>query len=219
MVQGWFSSEGKFRSDAVKTGDLLSYVGSSSSVVYFPQTVTVDDQTSYPIEVIALPAPTFESGVPCAPQQGAGFVVTKADERTECACVEFLTWFTAKEQNAGFAVKAGYLPVTKEAIEPEFLKDVALSLGDSSRNYAETLPAALETMDAGLYRTFPTPKGNEARSVLGKSLFDRAAQDRAAVRAQIEAGRSRPGRRRVFGRIGFDAWLADLKMQLEAVVA
>ena len=62
MVQGWFSAEGKFRSDAVKTGDLVCYVGSSSSVVYFPQTVTVDDATSYPIELGALPNPSFENG-------------------------------------------------------------------------------------------------------------------------------------------------------------
>ena len=39
------SSQGKFRSDAVKTGDLVCYVGSSSSVVYFPKTVPVDDNT------------------------------------------------------------------------------------------------------------------------------------------------------------------------------
>ena len=89
MVQGWFSAEGKFRSDAVKTGDLLCYVGSSSSVVYFPQTVTLDDETSYPIELAALPAPTFADGEqPCAPQQGAGFVVTKSDEKRETACVD-----------------------------------------------------------------------------------------------------------------------------------
>ena len=96
MVQGWFSAEGKFRSDAVKTGDLICYVGSSSSVVYFPQTVTVDDATSYPIQLDALPNPSFEHGKPCSPQQGAGFVVTKSDEKKETACVEFLKWFTAK---------------------------------------------------------------------------------------------------------------------------
>src|SRR5690606_24227023 len=95
MVQGWFSVEGKFRSDAVKTGDLICYVGSSSSVVYFPQTVTVDDATSCPIELAALSNPTFEDGQPCSPQQGAGFVVTKSSEKKETACVEFLKWFTA----------------------------------------------------------------------------------------------------------------------------
>ncbi len=116
MVQGWFSAEGKFRSDAVKTGDLLCYVGSSSSVVYFPRTVTVDDQTTYPIEMAALENPTFEGADSCSPQQGAGFVVTKSDERHERACVEFLKWFTAKEQNTDFAVSAGYIPVTKDAL-------------------------------------------------------------------------------------------------------
>ena len=75
-------------------------------------------------------------------------------------------------------------------------------------------------MDAGLYRTFPTPKGNEARSVLGKSLFDRAAQDRAAVRAQIEAGADPAQAVAAFlDESVFDAWLAELKMQVEAVVA
>ena len=34
MVQGWFSDQGKFRSDAVKTGNLICFVGSSTSVVY-----------------------------------------------------------------------------------------------------------------------------------------------------------------------------------------
>ena len=91
---------------AVKTGDLVCYVGSSSSVVYFPQTVTVDDATSYPIELGALPNPSFENGQPCSPQQGAGFVVTKSDEKKETACAEFLKWFTAKEQNTDFSVSA-----------------------------------------------------------------------------------------------------------------
>ena len=67
--RGWFSDQGKFRSDAVKTGNLICFVGSSTSVVYFPREVTVDDATTYPIEFGALPNPTFENGVPCSPQQ------------------------------------------------------------------------------------------------------------------------------------------------------
>ena len=72
----------------MKTGNLICFVGSSTSVVYFPREVTVDDATTYPIEFGALPNPTFENGVPCSPQQGAGFVVAKSDEKTETACVE-----------------------------------------------------------------------------------------------------------------------------------
>ena len=219
-VQGWFSTEGKFRSDAVKTGDLLCYVGSSSSVVYFPQTVTVDDQTSYPIEMAALANPTFEGGVPCAPQQGAGFVVTKSDERTERACVEFLTWFTAKEQNTDFAVSAGYVPVTEDALTLENLEDAASSDEGSSQNYLANLPATLDTIDAGLYVGAPYKGSVEARIVLESSLSDKAAADRAAVTSQIEAGADAAEAVAPYlDDAVFDAWLDDLAAQLEAVIA
>ena len=46
----------------------------------------------------------FENGVPCSPQQGAGFVVAKSDEKTETACVEFLKWFTDTQQNTAFSI-------------------------------------------------------------------------------------------------------------------
>lgn len=220
MVQGWFSAEGKFRSDAVKTGDLVCYVGSSSSVVYFPQTVTVDDATSYPIELGALANPTFESGRPCSPQQGAGFVVTKADERKEAACVEFLKWFTAKEQNTDFSVSAGYVPVTKDALTLENLEAAAQSIEGSSENYLANLPATLETIDAGVYANPPFKGGVEARAILEKTLSDRAVADRAAVVEAMAAGA--PAQEAVAPYLedeAFDAWLSDLTAQLEGAIA
>ena len=190
MVQGWFSAEGKFRSDAVKTGDLICYVGSSSSVVYFPQTVTVDDATSYPIQLDALPNPSFEHGKPCSPQQGAGFVVTKSDEKKETACVEFLKWFTAKEQNTDFSVSAGYVPVTKDALTLENLQAAAESIDGASGNYLVNLPATLDTIEAGVYANPPFKGGVEARAVLDRALSDRAVADRAAVVEAMAAGAS-----------------------------
>lgn len=44
-VNGWFASLGKFRSDDVKTGDILAYTGSSSSSMYFPDQVVLDDRS------------------------------------------------------------------------------------------------------------------------------------------------------------------------------
>ena len=35
-VNGYFASMGKFRSDDVKTGDILAYTGSCASSMYFP---------------------------------------------------------------------------------------------------------------------------------------------------------------------------------------
>lgn len=220
MVQGWFSADGKFRSDAVKTGELLCYVGSSSSVVYFPQTVTVDDQTSYPIEMGALVSPTFANGVACAPQQGAGFSVTKSDEKKERACVEFLKWLTAKDQNTSFAISAGYVPVTKDALTRENLQEVAQNTEGSNDNYVINLSATLDTIEAGVYAGRPFNGGSEARSVLKKTLDERAIADRAAVVAAIDAGVSAQDAVEPYlGDASFDAWFDDLTVQLNEALA
>lgn len=220
MVQGWFSAEGKFRSDAVKTGDLICYVGSSSSVVYFPKTVTVDDQTSYPIELAALANPLFKDGTPCAPQQGAGFVVAKSNEKKETACVEFLKWFTEKEQNSTFAISAGYVPVKKDALTLENLEIAAKSIEGTSENYLINLPAALETIDAGVYTNPPFKGGVAARGVLEHSLLDKAVSDRAAVVDAVMAGVSPADAVAPYLEESvFDAWLADFSAQLKTSIA
>ena len=36
FVRGWFAATGRFRSDDIKTGNVLAYVGSSSSATFFP---------------------------------------------------------------------------------------------------------------------------------------------------------------------------------------
>lgn len=219
MVQGWFSAEGKFRSDAVKTGDLICYVGSSSSVVYFPKTVTVDDDTTYPIEFTALAAPSFEHGEPCSAQQGAGFVVTKSDEKKEMACVEFLKWFTDKEQNTEFSVSAGYVPVKKDALTLENLEAAASSI-EGTQNYVDNLPATLETIEAGVYATPPFEGGVAARVVLEHALSDKAIADRASVVAAIENGSSPDEACAPYlDDAVFDAWLLDLDTQLETTLA
>lgn len=220
IVQGWFTDEGKFRSDAMKMGNLVCYVGSSSSVVYFPKTVTVDDQTSYSIEMGALPNPVFEGGTPCAPQQGAGFVVTKSDEKKELACVEFLKWFSAKEQSTHFSLSAGYLPVTKDALTLENLEAAAQSMGESAVNYRVNMPATLETVNGGLYASLPFKGGVEARAVLEKTLFTQAQTDRKAVVAAIEAGTDPAMAVEPYVQDAvFDAWFNDLSTQLKTSIA
>ena len=58
-IYSWFASLGKFRSDDVKTGDILAYTGSSSSSMYFPDHVVLDD-SSRPIGYAVLPTPVME---------------------------------------------------------------------------------------------------------------------------------------------------------------
>lgn len=56
-IKGWCSAGGKFRSDDIKIGSLLAYVGSSSSASFFPTQVLTSDTESHGIEMAALPCP------------------------------------------------------------------------------------------------------------------------------------------------------------------
>lgn len=114
-VKGYYFSGGSYRSDDAQAGDIIAMVCSTPGSTYFPTTVTVDDERSYPIEELALSVPNFEDTDPCVVQQGAGMVVVKSEEKREYACTVFLKWFTEKERSIAFSANSGYLPVMKEA--------------------------------------------------------------------------------------------------------
>ena len=94
-VNGYFASMGKFRSDDVKTGDILAYTGSCASSMYFPDQV-VTDEDSHAIDYVVMQPPVLEGGEQINVQQGAGMAVTKSDAQHEYASCEFLKWFTRK---------------------------------------------------------------------------------------------------------------------------
>ena len=52
-MKGYFASMGKFRSDDVKTGDILAYTGSTASAMYFPDNIEGDD-SSYPVDLLSV---------------------------------------------------------------------------------------------------------------------------------------------------------------------
>ena len=97
-MKGYFASMGKFRSDDVKTGDILAYTGSTASAMYFPDNIEGDD-SSYPVDFIVCDVPIMEGGENYKVQQGADMAVTKSDEKHEYASCVFLKWLTQKEQN------------------------------------------------------------------------------------------------------------------------
>lgn len=191
MVKGYFGAYGSFRSDDVKTGELLAYTGSTTSAMYFPNQVEQDDNT-YSIDYMILGAPVFEGGQRCAVQQGAGMVVSKSDEKHEYAAVEFLKWFTEAENNLQFGCVSGYLPVTKEAGSVEKLDQVIaeheLEVAPKTYDCLTTIFNEMEGMT--LYTNKSFENGSAARKVLEYHLADQAAADRAVVAAALEEGKS-----------------------------
>ena len=78
FVKGYFAASGSFRSDDVKTGNILAFVGSSSGAMFFPEEVTISDTLTYPIDLEVLQANGYEVVKGCAVDMfpGAGHVET-----------------------------------------------------------------------------------------------------------------------------------------------
>ena len=215
FVKGYFAATGRFRSDDIKTGNIIAYVGSSSSASFFPDVVSINDQESYPIEMDVLPSPGFASGEAYTVQQGAGMIVTEGSEAEIYASVEFLKWFTADEQNILFSVQSGYLPVTKTANN----KTAILESGaEISFNMEKTLPVAVDMVNENQpYTTKAFEEGTKARNILEYSMSDLAAQDRAIVVERLASGQSFEDAIAEFCTDEyFDAWYAQTLEQLQA---
>jgi len=215
FVKGYFAATGRFRSDDIKTGNIIAYVGSSSGISFFPDIVSISDSESYEIEMDVLPCPKFAGEDPdYAVQQGAGMVVTKGSEAEVYASVEFLKWFTADERNIKFSVNSGYLPVTKTANE----KDAILHGGaDISESMEKTLTVSVDTVGGNkMYTTKAFEGGTDARNILEYSMSDLAVADRAAVVEKLQQGESLD--KAVEEYVSdeyFEAWYEDILQKLK----
>lgn len=215
FIKGYFSAAGRFRSDDIKTGNLLCYVGSSSSGTFFPSRVITSDTESHNITLKVLPCPKFADGESFAVQQGAGMVVTAADEAKVRASVEFLKWFTLPENNISFSVGSGYMPVTKAANNIDTIKAAGLTL---SPVVEQVLTGAVATINENrLYTPLAFEGGQAARKVLEYALSDKAAADRAIVVERIAAGMSAEEAEAEFLTDEcFDSWYQETLTKLQA---
>lgn len=145
FVNGWFGAYGRYRSDDIKTGQLVALVGSTSGALYFPTEVTRDDGTTYPIQCKVFTLPNFVGTAPCAVQQGAGLVVTRGTPEKVYAATLFLKWFTSAEKNIEFCIHSGYLPVLKAAND--------LTVLDAAILQQKRDPLLRQIIDAGVQIT------------------------------------------------------------------
>ncbi|MDD3251011.1 MAG: extracellular solute-binding protein [Lachnospiraceae bacterium] len=191
-IHGYYVSGGKFRSDDLKTGHLLAYVGSTSGAPYTPTTVTYEDGTVHEISCVILPVPNFEGTDAVAIQQGAGMVLLKSEEAVEQAAVTFLKWFTQAKTNIEFSIDSGYLPVQKQANSKEFLEQV---IADEKLEVSAVLKDTLdigmaEVTHSRMYTMKPFSKSSAARTILDTTMADQAKADREQIEKLMEGGMS-----------------------------
>ena len=183
-ISGYYRKEGRYASDDLKIGDIIAYVGSTTSAAYFPDEVYYDaEDTGTQIECMVLPVPDFEGKESYVIQQGAGMAMIHSDEKKEKASAEFLKWFTESEKNVSFAVESCYLPVTKESCHADYIRNIVEKENIKvSDKVLDTLTISIEKMNQSTTYTLPSfDNSYGAREVLETTLTDKAKKDRAAV--------------------------------------
>lgn len=219
MSLGYFNAVGKFRSDDIKAGDLVAYVGSSSGAAYFPTWIEKDN-TQAPIDFLALSYPVFEGGNPTAIQQGAGMSVTNSTPEKQEGAAVFLKWFTSEVQNIEFAMTTGYLPVQTVAYEnTEFRASLEnMRAGEvAKKNIAAVYDIALnQIMERDTYASLPFNGSYEVRTILEKSLETMGESGRQNAGSLKEQGLSED---KILERMDlntqFEGWLTTIRTQLD----
>lgn len=190
-IKGYFKSFGRFRSDDVKIGEIISFTGSTVSSVHFPDDVEKEEE-SYPIDYLIMPDPVFEGGENYAIQQGGGMVITKATPEEEYASAVFLKWFTREENNIAFGCTSGYLPVLKSANSKMSL-DVAIAekkLEVSPKTYDAIVMSFENLSQRTPYANKAFDGGGAAREVLEYHLQQKADADRISVKERLAEGKN-----------------------------
>lgn len=141
-IYGGICLEDGYAASRWKTAEIISNIGSTADVLYQPHEVIYADNTTEPITAIALPYPVFNEETAGVVYRGGGlFAVRSSDERKNYGAYLFAKWLTDGENNLDFVTKAGYLPVTDEALDT-LLHDVSIV---ENKNY-HSLYNAVDTM-------------------------------------------------------------------------
>ena len=182
-IKGYFNCSGRYRSDDLRTGEIISYVSSSASYTYFPEEIILSDEEHYPIESMVLPAPEFVKGQKVAVQQGAGIGVLKGEEQKIKASMEFLRWLTSESINSKYALSADYLPVRSDGLTIQTL-DVL-----KGRGVNPAVEEALKTVSSHTMYYIPATENVATfREILEHSLKDKASDDKKAIETAVASG-------------------------------
>ena len=193
FVKGYYTKNGRFASDDMKTEDVIACVASSAGATFFPKEIISDDGTGYAVKYIVRQVPNFEGKKSYAITQGAGMAVSKSDETHEYASIQFLKWFTEKERNTLFSAESSYLPVKKEANSFESWNSITEAekvtanqlVRDIVKTSMETVSKSTLTSQKSFNKSF------EIRNYLETALNEKCSGDALKIQKAIKRGDSR----------------------------
>lgn len=118
FTKGYYGASGRYRSDDLKQSVLAGYIGSSSSVLYFPDQVADDNGDMVPIEMGAYQYPVLGGCRETAVQQGAGVVIFNRSREENRASMDFIRWLTV-DRGFELASSMSYMPVGNGLVTEE----------------------------------------------------------------------------------------------------
>lgn len=220
MALGYFDAIGKYRSDNIKSGDLIAYVGSSSGAAYFPSWIEKDGEKQ-PIRLMAKAYPVFEGGASFIVSQGAGMCLSKSEPKKQEGAVLFLKWFIGGEENARFAVSTGYFPVNAQPYQSG-TKEGFLEAMQGDAPLAENLVKVYGVTYDQLMRsdTYETPvfdKSYEIRKFFESTLMMQAQRtEEDALQWKNRNMNEEEILEKLDMDTRFDTWLDELRNELES---
>lgn len=120
-IHGGLCVDDGYASSRWKTADVIGNIGSTADILYLRDYVTYEDNSTENIEISVLPYPCVMNAKANVVLRGGGlFAIKNEDEKKNNAAAEFAKWITEKQHNLDFVTKAGYIPVSNEALEDLF---------------------------------------------------------------------------------------------------
>lgn len=222
IVSGGFGAVGQYRADDLASGALIAGVVSTASGTWLPGHVS-ESGGSRPIDLLILPYPTFRDGQSVCIQQGAGMSVIRTDTQHETAAAIFLDWLIRPEQNVSFSVKSSYLPVTRQALQSQLLRDSIQDLGKESGTLsasARCLDALLEQMKTSTLYFPGTFRGSgQIRSYLESSLAEAARSARQKwLDDQLGNIAVEQLQSRYINDAAFESWYSDVMLGIDRIL-
>ena len=143
-----------------KTVEIISNTGSTADILYQPDMVFYEDNTTENITALTIPYPTFTKRSSGAVHRGGGlFALKNSDERKNYGAYIFAKWLTGAENNLDFVTQTGYLPVTDAAFTRLFN-----NIGMVSDTDYQNLYKAVDTMISD-YELYSLPLYNNASTI------------------------------------------------------
>ncbi len=117
LVKGQIAVSDLYSNTQVMNGEVAAGLGSCAAILYYNDTVTYEDNTSEPMNLVTLPMPHAAKGEAVTTQAGVGLCAYKTtDAKAEAASI-FAHWLTEPERNLDFVASTGYMPVNNQAFD------------------------------------------------------------------------------------------------------